>query len=80
VCVYLLVELSAVVPDGMACFFVSYEYMEVMIDAWHAQVSPCVCVCVWVGVIGNLLVELSTVVPDGMACFLVSYKHMEVMN
>eukprot|EP00053_Salpingoeca_punica_P015640 m.144471 g.144471 ORF g.144471 m.144471 type:complete len:764 (-) comp16769_c0_seq4:286-2577(-) len=31
----LLVELASVVPDGMVCFFVSYEYMEAMVEQWH---------------------------------------------
>ena len=31
----LLADMSAVIPDGIACFFPSYEYM----------VSVCVCVC-----------------------------------
>ena len=35
----LLVEMSAVIPDGVACFFPSYEYMvslPVMYVTWHA--------------------------------------------
>mmetsp|Transcript_5423 Transcript_5423/g.11986 ORF Transcript_5423/g.11986 Transcript_5423/m.11986 type:complete len:760 (+) Transcript_5423:301-2580(+) len=31
----LLVELAAVVPDGMVCFFVSYLYMDQIISKWH---------------------------------------------
>ena len=31
----MLVELSAVVPDGIVCFFVSYLYMDRIISAWH---------------------------------------------
>eukprot|EP00912_Choanoflagellata_sp_UC4_P001013 UC4_evm2s623 len=30
----LLLEMSKTVPDGIACFFVSYEYMESIIDSW----------------------------------------------
>lgn len=32
---HLLVELTAIVPDGMVCFFTSYRYMEEIINAWH---------------------------------------------
>ncbi|MEW5309782.1 MAG: hypothetical protein WDW38_001642 [Sanguina aurantia] len=31
----LLVELSAVVPDGIVAFFVSYLYMDAIISKWH---------------------------------------------
>ncbi|KXZ50909.1 hypothetical protein GPECTOR_14g156 [Gonium pectorale] len=31
----LLVELSAVVPDGIVAFFVSYRYMDQIISKWH---------------------------------------------
>lgn len=31
----LLVELSAVVPDGIVAFFVSYCYMDQIISKWH---------------------------------------------
>jgi len=31
----LLIELSAVVPDGMVCFFTSYRYMEEIVATWH---------------------------------------------
>jgi DNA excision repair protein ERCC-2 len=31
----LLVDLAAVVPDGMVCFFVSYSYMDSIVAAWH---------------------------------------------
>ena len=34
----LLVELSKVVPDGLAGFFPSYVYMESIIAAWHEMV------------------------------------------
>ncbi|XP_065662190.1 general transcription and DNA repair factor IIH helicase subunit XPD isoform X2 [Hydra vulgaris] len=33
----LLVEMSASVPDGIACFFVSYLYMETVVSIWHDQ-------------------------------------------
>ncbi|KJE90279.1 hypothetical protein CAOG_08527 [Capsaspora owczarzaki ATCC 30864] len=40
----LLVDLSAVVPDGLVCFFPSYTYMESIVAKWHEQ-----------GVLTNLL-------------------------
>ncbi|XP_067681689.1 general transcription and DNA repair factor IIH helicase subunit XPD-like [Haliotis asinina] len=33
----LLVELSAIVPDGIACFFTSYIYMETIVASWYEQ-------------------------------------------
>eukprot|EP00794_Sanderia_malayensis_P020345 gene20345-22348_t len=33
----LLVEFSAVVPDGIVCFFVSYLYMETVVSIWNDQ-------------------------------------------
>ncbi|XP_034940132.1 general transcription and DNA repair factor IIH helicase subunit XPD [Chelonus insularis] len=33
----LLVEFSAIVPDGIVCFFTSYLYMESVIAAWYDQ-------------------------------------------
>lgn len=33
----LLVELSAAVPDGIVCFFVSYLYMETVVSIWNDQ-------------------------------------------
>ena len=40
----MLVQLSAVVPDGVVCFFVSYRYMDSIIAKWHdmgiLQVEP----------------------------------------
>eukprot|EP00795_Rhopilema_esculentum_P003154 gene3154-1459_t len=33
----LLVELSASVPDGIVCFFVSYLYMETAVSIWNDQ-------------------------------------------
>lgn len=33
----LLVDMSAVVPDGIACFFPSYEYMESVVTSWVDQ-------------------------------------------
>lgn len=34
----LLVEMSAVVPDGLVCFFVSYQYLENTVASWYEQV------------------------------------------
>jgi DNA excision repair protein ERCC-2 len=31
----LLLELAAVVPDGLLCFFTSYAYMEEVVAEWH---------------------------------------------
>ncbi|EDO46754.1 predicted protein [Nematostella vectensis] len=33
----LLTEMSAVVPDGIVCFFTSYLYMESVVSLWHDQ-------------------------------------------
>ncbi|XP_041351579.1 general transcription and DNA repair factor IIH helicase subunit XPD-like isoform X2 [Gigantopelta aegis] len=33
----LLVDMSAVVPDGIACFFTSYIYMETIVASWYEQ-------------------------------------------
>eukprot|EP01147_Barroeca_monosierra_P006465 gene6465-9341_t len=32
---HLLLELARVVPDGIVCFFVSYEYLESMVTTWY---------------------------------------------
>ena len=31
----LLVDMAAAVPDGIVCFFVSYSYMDSIVNAWH---------------------------------------------
>lgn len=31
----LLVEMVSVVPDGIVCFFVSYSYMDGIVNSWH---------------------------------------------
>lgn len=31
----LLVDLAAVIPDGIVCFFVSYSYMDLIISKWN---------------------------------------------
>lgn len=37
----LLLEMSAVVPDGIVAFFTSYQYMESTVASWYEQVlSP----------------------------------------
>lgn len=33
----LLAEMSAIVPDGVACFFPSYEYMDSVVSSWIDQ-------------------------------------------
>lgn len=34
----LLLEMSAVVPDGIVAFFTSYQYMENIVASWYEQV------------------------------------------
>lgn len=34
----LLLEMSAVVPDGIVAFFTSYQYMESTVASWYEQV------------------------------------------
>ena len=36
----LLLEMSAVVPDGIVAFFTSYQYMESTVASWYEQVRP----------------------------------------
>jgi len=31
----LLLEMSSVVPDGIVCFFVSYSYMDGIVNTWN---------------------------------------------
>lgn len=31
----LLLEMAAVVPDGIVCFFVSYSYMDGIVNSWN---------------------------------------------
>ena len=33
----LLVDMAAIVPDGMVCFFTSYSYMDTVISNWYNQ-------------------------------------------
>lgn len=35
----LLLEMSAIVPDGIVAFFTSYVYMENIVASWYEQVS-----------------------------------------
>lgn len=35
----LLLEMSAIVPDGIVAFFTSYMYMENIVASWYEQVS-----------------------------------------
>lgn len=37
----LLLEMSAIVPDGIVAFFTSYVYMENIVASWYEQVSVC---------------------------------------
>jgi DNA excision repair protein ERCC-2 len=42
----LLLEMASVVPDGIVCFFVSYSYMDGIVNSWNEngilKVSPLV--------------------------------------
>lgn len=31
----LLVEMASIVPDGIVCFFVSYSYMDGIVNSWN---------------------------------------------
>lgn len=31
----LLLEMASIVPDGIVCFFVSYSYMDGIVNSWH---------------------------------------------
>jgi len=31
----LLLEMASAVPDGIVCFFVSYSYMDGIVNSWH---------------------------------------------
>jgi DNA excision repair protein ERCC-2 len=31
----LLLEMASVVPDGIVCFFVSYSYMDGIVNSWN---------------------------------------------
>jgi len=35
----LLLEMSAIVPDGIVAFFTSYIYMENIVASWYEQVQ-----------------------------------------
>lgn len=35
----LILELAAVVPDGIVVFFTSYSYMENVVATWYEQVN-----------------------------------------
>ena len=41
----MLVELSATIPDGIVCFFVSYLYMDQIVAKWHDMGILQVCSC-----------------------------------
>lgn len=38
----LLLEMSAIVPDGIVAFFTSYVYMENIVASWYEQVGELV--------------------------------------
>lgn len=38
----LLLEMSAIVPDGIVAFFTSYQYMENIVASWYEQVCASV--------------------------------------
>jgi len=63
----LLVEMSAVVPDGLVCFFVSYKYMSNVLQKWSSQ-----------GIIDNLtqnkLVFIESQIAEETNIALDSYK------
>lgn len=31
----LLLEMASIVPDGIVCFFVSYSYMDAIVNSWN---------------------------------------------
>lgn len=48
----LLLEMVSVVPDGIVCFFVSYSYMDAIVNSWNETgilkvttlfTKPCLC-------------------------------------
>ncbi len=43
----MLVELAAVIPDGIVAFFVSYSYMDTIVSKWDQMGVLQVCSCVW---------------------------------
>lgn len=47
----LLLEMVAAVPDGIVCFFVSYSYMDGIVNSWNEmgilQVTLAVLIYLW---------------------------------
>lgn len=51
----LLIDIAACTPDGVCCFFTSYQYMEYIIGEWDRMrilqqvysISNCCCICVF---------------------------------
>lgn len=33
----LLLEMVSIVPDGVVCFFVSYSYMDSIVNSWNEK-------------------------------------------
>lgn len=33
----LLLEMVSIVPDGIVCFFVSYSYMDGIVNSWNEK-------------------------------------------
>lgn len=64
----LLLEMSAVVPDGIVAFFTSYQYMESTVASWYEQVgvpshrcpNPQLCSCCGASVLMFPLVTRGT--------------------
>ncbi|EGC30807.1 hypothetical protein DICPUDRAFT_50564 [Dictyostelium purpureum] len=63
----LLVEVSAIVPDGIICFFTSYSYMEQIVSVWNEM-----------GLLNNILTNklifVETSDPAESALALQNYK------
>lgn len=69
----LLVEVSAVVPDGVVCFFTSYLYLESVVASWYDQ-----------GVLNNLqkhkLLFIETQDAAETSLALLNYIKVEILQ
>eukprot|EP01132_Coremiostelium_polycephalum_P004981 gene4981-6202_t len=63
----LLVEVSAIVPDGVICFFTSYSYMEQIVSVWNEM-------GLLNNVLANKLIFVETSDPAESALALQNYK------
>jgi DNA excision repair protein ERCC-2 len=63
----LLVEMSAIVPDGIVCFFTSYYYMEEIVSFWNEM-------GLLNSVLANKLLFVETPDPAETALALENYK------